>query len=262
MMSKTILITGATAGIGLEAAKRLTADGHRVLWHGRSADKLARLNESMGGELETYVADLSSLAEVEALAKRVAERHERIDVLLNNAGVYDASGTTVDGLDFRFAVNTVAPYLLTQRLLPRLGREGRVINLSSAAQAPVDAAAFKGGARLSDHEAYAQSKLALTMWTRVLAHRHGDGPTLISVNPGSLLATKMVRDNFGVPGKDVGIGADILIRLALEDGMAARSGDYFDNDRGRFGPPHPDALDSQKAENITRLVEQCSILAP
>lgn len=264
-MPKTILITGSTDGLGLATAKRLTELGHHVLWHGRSSAKLAKLEaaHAEGAEppFEGYAADLSRLADVERLAHEVSARHERLDVLVNNAGVYGASGASAEGLDLRFAVNAVAPYLLTRLLLPRLGPEGRVLNLSSAAQARVDPEALRGRRRLTDHDAYAQSKLALTMWTRVLADELGEGgPTLIAVNPGSLLATKMVRSAFGVPGKDLGIGSGVLARLALSDEVASRSGDYFDNDEGRFALPHPDALDPATSQNITRLVHECSIL--
>ena len=258
-MSKTVLITGSTDGIGLETARRLVADGHRVLLHGRNADKLGRVKAKLSalGEVEAYVADLSVLAEVDALADAVAARHDRLDVLVNNAGVYNTpEPRTADGLDVRFAVNTVAPYLLTRRLLPLLPPDGRVVNLSSAAQAPVDLDALAGRRPLSDGAAYAQSKLALTMWSRTLADSLGAGsPVVVSVNPGSFLGTKMVRDAFGTAGKDVGIGVDILVRAALADEFADASGLYFDNDSGRFAPPHPDALDAGKRQKVSRGIE-------
>ena len=259
---KTILITGSTDGIGLETAKVLASLGHHVLLHGRNTSKLEAAEQELsalpgGGPVEGYLADLSRLAEVEALAEAVAAAHDRIDVLINNAGVYNAPDPlTGDGLDVRFAVNTIAPYLLTQRLLSRLSPAGRVINLSSAAQSPVDPVALAGKGRLSANAAYAQSKLALTMWSRSLALSLEDrGPAIIAVNPGSLLGTKMVQQAFGVPGGDVGIGADILRRAALDDEFANASGQYFDNNSGRFAPPHPDALDPRKCQEIVRVTE-------
>lgn len=261
-MPKTILVTGSTDGIGLETAKLLAAAGHNVLLHGRNPHKLteaAGILSAMrnGGSVETYTADFSRMADVEALANEVIRRHPRLDVLINNAGVYRAAEPmTEDGLDIRFAVNTIAPYLLTQRLLPLMQSSGRVINLSSAAQAPVDPRALAGKTVVSDGAAYAQSKLALTMWSRSLGlHLKGKGPLVVSVNPGSLLGSKMVKEAFGVAGGDLAIGADILRRAALEEEFAAAHGLYFDNDSGRFADPHRDALDPRKSREILSLVE-------
>ena len=262
-MQKTILITGSTDGIGLETARMLVSLGHQVLLHGRTPAKLEQAERTLsvlpdGGRVESYVADLSGMADVEALAKDVTANHATLDVLINNAGVFRTSETiTQDGLDVRFAVNTIAPYLLTQRLLPLFGKSGRVINLSSAAHSPVDPEALAGQVRLSDEmAAYAQSKLALTMWSRNLAlSLEDDGPVIIAVNPGSLLGTKMVKEGFGTAGKDIRIGAEILTRAALSDEFAAASGRYFDNDSGRFASPHSDALDPRKCQEIVREIE-------
>ena len=110
---------------------------------------------------------------------------------------------------------------------------------------------------MADFEAYAQSKLALTMWTMERGRqRTDDEPVYIAVNPGSLLGSKMVKDAFGVDGGDIGIGADILIRTALDPAFADKSGSYFDNDKGDFGDPHPDALDTQKCTAVINAVEQ------
>jgi len=140
-MSKTILITGATDGIGLEAAKRLAREGHRVLVHGRSKDKLDAACSAIGGTSQGYLADLSLSQDVSGLTRAIRRDHARIDVLINNAGVLKAPETiTPGGLELRFMVNTIAPYMLTQGLLDLIPTEGRIINLSSAAQAPVDVA--------------------------------------------------------------------------------------------------------------------------
>ena len=261
-MPKTILITGSTDGIGLETAKMLVSQGHTVLLHGRNPTKLEDAEKSLSalagdGSVERYRADLSSMADVASLAAAVAENHATLDVLINNAGVYKTSNTvTPDGLDVRFVVNAIAPYLLTQRLLPLLGTSGRVVNLSSAAQSSVNPQALTGQVSLSDGAAYAQSKLALTMWSRSLARLLKDkGPAIIAVNPGSMLGSKMVKEAFGVAGGDIRIGAEILCRAALDDEFAAASGQYFDNDTGRFASPHSDALDPQKSEAIVRAIE-------
>lgn len=260
-MTKTILITGSTDGIGLETAKTLVSQGHTVLLHGRSEAKLdsaAKLLSALPGgtSVETYLADLSDLADVERLAHTVSERHATLDVLVNNAGVFKTpTTTTASGLDVRFVVNTIAPYLLTHRLLPILGAESRVVNLSSAAQAPVDPRALTGEVSIGDMPAYAQSKLAITMWSRVMAQALPNGPVVIALNPGSLLASKMVKEGFGMAGNDLQIGADIIVRAAVSDEFAAATGTYFDNDSGRFSEPHPDALEPEKCDHIVQTIE-------
>ena len=263
-MPKAILITGSTDGIGLEGAKTLYSQGHHVLLHGRNPAKLEAaertLSELAGdGHVESYLAELSRMADVETLGEVIAANHEQLDVVINNAGVYRTADTfTDDGLDIRFAVNTLAPYLLTQRLLPLLQPGARVVNLSSAAQSPVDLNALAGRAKIPDQlNAYAQSKLALTMWSRTMADSQKEkGLVFVAVNPGSLLATKMVKEGFGMDGNDIRIGSDILIRAALSDEFAAASGLYFDNDKGRFASPHPDALDLQKCKDVVRVIEE------
>jgi NAD(P)-dependent dehydrogenase (short-subunit alcohol dehydrogenase family) len=261
-MTKTILLTGATDGIGLETAKLLVGAGHTLLIHGRSETKLARTEEVLSsivgaGGIEAHCADLSKIDEVERLAKAITSKHTNIDVIINNAGVFSTPHpVTDDGYDVRFIVNTISPYLLTQRLLPLLPGDGRVINLSSAAQSPVNLGALAGKRRLNDNEAYAQSKLAITMWSFHLAQALGNkGPVIVAVNPGSLLASKMVKDAYGVAGSDLGIGADILVRASLDNEFANASGRYFDNDRGEFSQPHPDALNTNKNKALVKAIE-------
>ncbi|MGR5251900.1 SDR family NAD(P)-dependent oxidoreductase [Vibrio astriarenae] len=261
-MSKTILLTGATDGIGLETAKLLVAHGHNLLIHGRSKAKLEAAmatlkNTNTGAHIEGYLADLSDLKQVKQLADDVQKAHSHLDVIINNAGVFSTPVTTTEsGLDIRFVVNTIAPYVLTKALMPTLDKESRVVNLSSAAQAPVSIDALLGKAQLSDNAAYAQSKLALTMWSRKMGlELKGKGPLVISVNPASMLGSKMVKDAYGVNGGDLSIGADILTRLALSDEFAQNYGEYFDNDIGRLSSPHPDALNNSKVDAVINTIE-------
>lgn len=251
-MTQTILLTGATDGIGKLAAHKLAALGHTLLLHGRSEAKLNTLVESLkavpgAGTIAGYRADLSSFDDVSTLANQVASDHTRIDVLINNAGVlHTSTPRTPDGLDVRFVVNTLSPYLLTQRLMPRFHERSRIVNLSSAAQSPVDMAALTGESPINDDlAAYAQSKLAITMWScgADLPENH---PTMIALNPGSMLGSKMVKEGFGVVGRDIDIGADIIVQAALSDEFANAHRQYYDNDSGRFTHPHPDALDQDK----------------
>lgn len=223
-MTKKILITGATDGIGLLTVKKLASLGKQVLIHGRNLKKMENVKQAVKSELSATVdlfeADLSNLSQVDELAKDIIRRHDHIDVVINNAGVYKVpEPITDDNLDVRYVVNTLSPYLLTKKLLPLMDRDGRVINLSSAAQAPVDLKAIMGDDRYkSEHEAYSQSKLAITMWSLYLSTTlKNNGPAVIAVNPGSLLASKMVKEGFGVEGKDLNIGADILVNVAMGD---------------------------------------------
>jgi len=255
-MSKTILITGATDGIGLVTARKLVESGHKVLLHGRNTSKLDAVMESLAeykNQIQGYIADLSNLEQVTKLAQELLRTQTQIDVLINNAGILKAPKTqTQAGLDVRFVVNTLAPYLLSQSLMPLFNKESRVVSLSSAAQAPIDIQGLLGNKGYhNDMAAYAQSKLALTIWSKGLADEHAEtGPSFIAVNPGSLLASKMVKEGFGVAGNDLSIGANILIKAALSDEFSQASGQYFDNDIGRFSDPHPDALDKVKIETV------------
>ena len=256
-MSKTILVTGATDGIGLLTAKKLAAAGHTVLLHGRSPDKLERAAREVGGKVETYVADLSDLEKTAAFADAVLAKHDHLDALINNAGVLRLPDPiTPSGIDARFVVNTLAPYVLTQKLLPIIAKTGRVVNLSSAAQAPVDIDAMMGDRPLDHMVAYAQSKLAITIWTKEMAKSLPVGPVVVSVNPGSLLASKMVKEGFGVAGNDLSIGADILIKAVLDDSFAEKSGAYFDNDKGRFAAPNPAAQNAQHCKDVMQAIEK------
>ena len=256
-MSKKILITGSTDGIGLETAKMLATAGHRVLLHGRNADKLSKAAEivkALGQTPETFLADLSSLEAVSSFADAVLSKHDTLDALINNAGIYGAPDSAGE-VDLRFIVNTVSPYLLTMRLLPILEPDGRVVNVSSAAQAPVNLSALQGGQRLSDSAAYAQTKLAITMWTMELAKELGDtGPAIIAVNPASMLGSKMVKEAYGVSGGDLRIGADILIRAAIDPAFKDASGKYYDNDRQTFATPQADATNADKRKKVIRAI--------
>lgn len=255
-MTKTILITGATDGLGRATAIALARQGHNIIAHGRNAQKLEQLQAEVGATLSTVQADMSDLSQVAQMGRDLIKTHDRIDVVINNAGVFKTTQPRLsNGIDVRFVVNTFAPVLLSNILLPNMPMDGRLVHLSSAAQASVDVDALKGTRKLQDMEAYAQSKLALTMWSQVFAAKHPDGPVSVAVNPGSLLATKMVREGFGTSGNDLNIGVDILIRAALADEFATASGQYFDNDSGQFAQPHPDAAVAAKVAGVIEGIE-------
>ena len=252
-MSKIIFVTGSTDGIGKLAAKKFAGNGHHVLVHGRNADKLKATISEIKAETKNknvhgYVSDFSSLASVKLLIDEIIQQHSKIDVLVNNAGIYNSSAPkTEQGLDVRFCVNYFAPYLLTQGLLPLLEESpsARVVNLSSAAQAPVSLQALDGSRSLSAQEAYAQSKLALTMWSFYLSQKVPN-VGIIAVNPGSLLNTKMVQEAFGQFWSSAEKGASIIYDLAISEKYETTTGAYFDNDRGSFGQAHDDAYHQEK----------------
>lgn len=262
-MAKTILITGSTDGIGFATAETLLAEGCHVIIHGRTSEKVngtvTKLAQAFSSQrVSGVMADLSDLNAVKMLAHKICQQYDQIDVLINNAGVFKTQNpVTPSGHDLRFIVNTIAPYLLTRELKPLLKAGSRVVNLSSAAQSPVDIDALSGKVRFDeDFPAYAQSKLALTAWTAGLANVYSEqGILLVSVNPGSLLATKMVKDGFGVAGNDISQGSDILRRASLSDEFSDKAGQYFDNDTGQFALPHHDALDQNKNQQIINAMD-------
>lgn len=254
---KTILLTGATDGIGFETAKLLADQGHHLLIHGRSEKKLAAAHETLSAlypqvKIETYRADLSNFDDVKAMVEAITNDQGSIDIIINNAGILKTpDAITQDGLDIRFVVNTFAPYIITMALLALLSSNGRIINLSSAAQETISLAAMKGEQKVSEaFQAYAQSKLAITIWSQELAKALKPQQVIMAVNPGSLLASKMVKEGFGIAGNDLSIGADILKRTALSEEFDQASGMYFDNDSGQLALPHSDAQDQNKCNAL------------
>lgn len=266
-MKKTILITGSTDGIGKLAAVKLAKDGHSVYIHGRNSEKLAAViseikEQSNNENIKGFLADLSDLDAVRQMATKVRQDIPQLDVLINNAGVFNSPvDRNKEGLEIRFVVNYFAPYLLTQSLLPLLQKSQapRIINLSSAAQAPVSLEALAGKAQPHVQQAYAQSKLALTMWSFRLA-KAASSVITIAVNPGSLLNTNMVREAFGRYWSSADKGANILYDLALSEEYDNASGKYFDNDKGSekgtFGKAHANAYDEAAIDQLLAATEQ------
>ena len=243
----TILITGATDGLGERVATDLAGRGATLLLHGRDPEKggrvLAGIREATGNDrLQYFNADFSSLAEVAGLAVSVANGRRRLDVLINNAGLGAGSDskrreTSADGFELIFAVNYLAPFLLTRSLLPLLYRtaeeagEARIINVASGAQRAVD---FDDVMLENDYDglrAYSQSKLALVMFTFDLAQElPGTAVTANALHPASLMDTKLVREWFGSPRTSVQEGAGFVERLALSGDLDGVSGAYFNQD--------------------------------
>ncbi|MBJ6799905.1 SDR family NAD(P)-dependent oxidoreductase [Geomonas propionica] len=262
-----ILITGATDGLGEKVATDFAALGATLLLHGRDPEKgrrvTAAIRESTGSDrLHYYNADLSSLAAVEALADAVAADWRGLDVLINNAGVGAGPDPKLreasqDGFELRLAVNYLAPFLLSYRLLPllRLRAEevggARIVNVASVAQQELDFADVMLEKDYDGMRAYAQSKLALIMFSFDLAHElAGSGITVNAMHPASLMDTKMVREWFGTARTTVEEGARYLERLAVDDELQGTTGLYFDQ-----GSPKRAAEQAYDVEARRRLRE-------
>jgi NAD(P)-dependent dehydrogenase (short-subunit alcohol dehydrogenase family) len=234
---KTALITGATDGIGGETARSLLAQGWHVLVHGRSRAKAERaaseLGEGRKGAHATPVwGDLSRMSEVVELAQQALALAPRLDVLVNNAGVYEPRRRlTDDGFEMTMAVNHFAHFLLTRRMLPAvLATHGRIVTVSSmthqSGRLDVHDLAFATG--YDGYTAYSTSKLANLLFTRSLAQRlEGTEVTANALHPG-VIGTKLLRAGFGMAGgAPVAVGAATSLYLATSREVAGVSGRYF-----------------------------------
>jgi NAD(P)-dependent dehydrogenase (short-subunit alcohol dehydrogenase family) len=237
---KTMLVTGATDGLGKRVARELAAKGATVLLHGRSPERLGATLEELRSEtgsekLDTYLADLSSLGEVRGLAEQILSEHDRLDVLINNAGVISqVRKESEDGHELTFIVNYLSHFLLTSLLLLLLkdSAPSRVVNVASAAQSSIDSADPMLERGYDAMRAYSQSKLAQVMFTFELAERlSGTGVTVNALHPASLMDTKMVRDTFGYTMSTIEEGAEAVVRLAASPELEGVTDRYFDGVR-------------------------------
>jgi NAD(P)-dependent dehydrogenase (short-subunit alcohol dehydrogenase family) len=221
-------------------AERLGAAGARVLVHGRDegrAKTAVAAIEAKGGKAEFLIADLSSLNEVRRLADAVRARTDRLDILINNAGIGTASAKrqlSADGYELRFAVNYLAGFLLTSELLPLLkaSAPARIVNVASAGQQAIDFDDVMLTHGYSGVRAYCQSKLAQILFTVDLAGELKDtGVTVNALHPASYMDTTMVRQAGVQPWSSVETGADAILNLAASTALEERSGLYFDGQR-------------------------------
>ncbi len=254
MAKKTILVTGSTDGIGKAAARILAGQGHRVLLHGRNREKgrrvLEELEEETGsGNLDLVIADLAVQEQVRDLAGEIRDAYERLDVLVNNAGVFMPEREVAYGdVEMTFAVNYLAGFLLTHELLPLLqaSAPGRIVCVASITHRSVrdlDQKNLPGFPDYDGYEAYAVSKLGVVAFTARLARTlEGKGVTANCLHPGAI-DTKLLRAYWG--GRGGGAppekGAEVVVHLAVSPGAGTMNGGYFEETR--WTDPSPLARD-------------------
>ena len=263
MSGKTILITGSTDGVGRYVAARLAADGAKVLIHGRDAARAATLIEEIkrsGQQAPVfYQADLSSLAEARRLADAVAADHKRLDVFVSNAGIGSqnqgpAREISADGHELRFAVNYLAGFLLTYRLLPLLtaASPSRIVNVASLGQHPIDFDDVMITKNYSGARAYSQSKLSQIMFTIDLAEElKGSGVAVNALHPATYMNTTMVRAGGITPISTVEQGGEAILHLVNGDDVAAKSGLFFNG--MNEAKAHPQAYDAAARKRLHAL---------
>ncbi|MCW2784820.1 MAG: short-chain dehydrogenase [Marmoricola sp.] len=278
---RTIVVTGASDGIGLEAASQLAAQGHRLVLVGRSPGKVAAaaarlVAESPTTQVGSFVCDFSVLDDVRRLADDLLAICPRIDVLVSNAGTAYPSRTLVEGgLEATFVVNHLAGFLLTELLLDRIIATGdaRIVITSSVGHAHAtmnfDDLHFERG--YQTHRAYCRSKLANVLYTRHLARRlEGTGVTVNAVHPGAVATSiydgspPLVKPIMNLAKRLVMIsparGGAALTRLATNDDVAGLSGQYFTKDRVK--EPARLARDRHVEQRLLQVSRQAVALPP
>lgn len=245
LSGKTVLITGATDGLGKMVALQAAKAGANVLLHGRNVTKGASAREEIiyysgNPNVPYYNADFSSLQEVKRLSERILKEHQQLDVLINNAAIGGGpKGSrqrelSRDGLELRFAVNYLAHFVLTQNLLPLLVRSApaRVVHVSSIGQSPLDFNDLMLEQRYDSFDAYCKSKLAQILYGIELAEQLKDkGVSVNSLHPATLMNTKMVQEFFGPPSSTVEEGVAAVEQVAFSGESQGVTGAYFNEKR-------------------------------
>ncbi len=261
---QTILITGATDGLGRALAERVAGDGATVILHGRDLERGHRAMQEIAAatgnhKLELSIADLADLAQVQQLADGIARHHDRLDALVSNAGIgTDVPGgperqESADGHELRFAVNYLAGYSLIRRLLPLLrdSAPARIVQVSSAGQAPIDFEDAMLERSYSGVQAYCQSKLAQILFAFDLAEElEGSGVTSTALHPATYMPTKIVP----TPTSTVAEGVDATWRLLADPELDGVSGAYFNTFHEQRA--HAQAYDEDARRQLRELSER------
>jgi NAD(P)-dependent dehydrogenase (short-subunit alcohol dehydrogenase family) len=232
---QTILVTGATDGLGRALARELWQRGATLLLHGRNEDRLGEVVAELGSErVRTYTADLASLDEVRAMGSEILENEQALHTLVNNAGIGtvlpDGRHESRDGVELRFAVNYLSHYLLTKMLEPLIvgSAPARIVNVSSAGQWPIDFDDVMLEREYEGFRAYAQSKLAQVMFTIDLADElRNDGVTVNCLHPATFMPTKMVFAARGSATSTLEEGVEATMRLVADPDLDDTTGRYF-----------------------------------
>ncbi|MCC6164056.1 MAG: SDR family NAD(P)-dependent oxidoreductase [Acidobacteria bacterium] len=255
--ARVAFVTGSTDGLGRELARRLAAQGAHVIVHGRNGERgqalVAEIEKAGKGSARFYRADFASLAEVRTLADAITRDYSRLDLLVNNAGIFlrDERQVSADGHELTFAVNYLAGYILTHRLLPLLekGRAPRIINVSSRSAAPIDFTDVMIERGYTGYRAYSQSKLAQVMFTIDLAEElKSKGIVVQAVHPATGMDTNMIASVGMTPRTTIDEGADAVMAAIATD---APSGSYF---LGKVvSPPHAQATDADARRQLREI---------
>ncbi|WP_205856972.1 SDR family NAD(P)-dependent oxidoreductase [Phytoactinopolyspora endophytica] len=259
----TILITGATDGLGRYVATELVNGGHRVIAHGRNPSRLAELREALG--VETVQADLAELRQVDRLADEILQRYDRLDLLVNNAGIGGGADRSrreesSDGIELRFAVNYLAGYHLTRRLVSLVAASApsRIVNVASIGQQPIDFADPLLTSSYDGLRAYQQSKLAQIIFTFELAEELSDrNVTVNALHPATLMPTTMVEE--GWPGGAMSTldeGGAATLRLITDPELADVTGAYFNSNDRRPSRANPQAYDADARTELRELSDR------
>jgi NAD(P)-dependent dehydrogenase (short-subunit alcohol dehydrogenase family) len=258
----TVLITGATSGLGRYLARELASSGWRVLAHGRDPVRLADLSAELGGGARGYVADLAWLGDVRELAARIRAEVPRLAVLVNNAGIgFGAPGegrqVSADGHELRFAVNYLAPVLLTRRLMPLLtaSAASRVVNVGSLGQVAFDPADAEFEHGYNGVDAYRRSKLALAAFTFDLAGRLDAARVTVNcLHPATFMNTAMVARGGITPVSTVEEGGEATMRLITDPALDGVTGQFFDG--LRTSRALPEAYDPQFRAKLGKVTDE------
>jgi NAD(P)-dependent dehydrogenase (short-subunit alcohol dehydrogenase family) len=259
---KSILLTGATDGIGFATATALAGQGYQLVLHGRTEEKAAQADKAIRlavphADLQTVHADLGDLGQVARMAHELVERLPHLDVLINNAGVYmTRRELSHDGIEMTLAVNHIAHFLLANLLLPLLKQAPapRVVTVSSMVHASGHIAFddMNTDHNFDGYRAYANSKLANVLFANELARRE-PWLTSNSLHPG-VIGTKLLHAAFSMAGETVEFGAQTSVYLVTSSDVAKVTGKYFEN--CALATASAQALDQHLAQRLWAWSEQ------